>query len=141
MSIHLVATDAEILACFPVLAQLRPHLTAETLLQRVRIQEREGYRLAARRDDHGTVRACAGYRFLHLLHRGHVLYVDDLVTDAAARSNGHGHALMEWLTAEARAAGCEELQLDSGTHRHEAHRFYFRERMTISCYHFSLPLK
>ena len=141
MNILLVESDAAIAACFPVLVQLRPHLTVETLVRRVRLQQAEGYRLAARSDEHGRVAACAGYRFLNLLHRGKVLYVDDLVTDANARSTGHGHALMEWLTAQARAADCDELQLDSGTQRHEAHRFYFRERMHISSYHFSLPLR
>ena len=141
MSIIPADTDAAIEACFPVLVQLRPHLTPESLLARVRRQQTEGYRLVARRNGDGTVVACAGYRFLNLLHRGKVLYVDDLVTDERARSAGHGHALMEWLLAEARSAGCDELQLDSGTHRHDAHRFYFREGMHISCYHFSLTLR
>lgn len=140
MRIVAVQSEAEIRECFPVLVQLRPHLTPETLVARVLVQQQEGYALVARRDESGQVRACAGYRYMNLLHRGKVLYVDDLVTDEHGRSMGHGHALMAWLTDQARAAGCAELQLDSGTHRHEAHRFYFRERMHISSYHFSLPL-
>jgi hypothetical protein len=32
------------------------------------------------------------------------------------------------------------FSLDSGTHRRDAHRFYFRERMHISSYHFALKL-
>jgi GNAT superfamily N-acetyltransferase len=139
--IALAETETAIAACFPVMVQLRPHLTAETFVERIRGQQHEGYRLVALTDDAGVVRACAGYRYLHQLSQGFVLYVDDLVTDAASRSNGHGHALMEWLVAEAKGAGCDQLHLDSGTHRHEAHRFYFRERMHIFAYHFSRRLR
>jgi hypothetical protein len=33
------------------------------------------------------------------------------------------------------------LDLDSGVHRHDAHRFYLRERMLISAHHFTKPLR
>jgi hypothetical protein len=39
-----------------------------------------------------------------------------------------------------RAAGCELLDLDSATHRTEAHRFYLRERMPILAFHFVAEL-
>jgi len=32
------------------------------------------------------------------------------------------------------------LDLDSGTQRTDAHRFYLRERMSITSLHFTLPL-
>jgi GNAT superfamily N-acetyltransferase len=83
------------------------------------------------------VRAVAGYRFLDQLVRGKVLYVDDLVTDEATRSRGYGEALLAWLYAQAREQRCTALELDSGVHRGGAHRFYFRQRMTISAYHFT----
>jgi GNAT superfamily N-acetyltransferase len=69
---------------------------------------------------------------------GRALYVDDLVTLESERSQGHGDALLDWLTEEARRRQCVVLHLDSGTHRHGAHRFYLRKRMHISSYHFSL---
>lgn len=141
MTISLADTDAAIAACHPVLVQLRPHLTVETLVAQVRAQQREGYRLAYRHDAAGRVYSCAGYRMLQFLAWGRVLYVDDLVTAADARSGGHGRALLDWLRAEGRRAGCDQLHLDSGTHRHDAHRFYFRERMQISSFHFSRPLR
>jgi hypothetical protein len=40
----------------------------------------------------------------------------------------------------ARNRGCSSIQLDSGTHRVKAHRFYFRERYTITSFHFARPL-
>ncbi len=66
--------------------------------------------------------------------------VDDLVTDAAARSHGYGAALFDWLVAEARRLDCRQLSLDSGVQRFDAHRFYLRKRMSITAHHFTLKL-
>ena len=84
--------------------------------------------------------ACLGFRFQNLLVSGKTLYVDDLVTDAAARSQGHGEAMLQWLITLAREAGCEMFSLDSGTQRQEAHAFYLRQRMRITSFHFALRL-
>ena len=69
------------------------------------------------------------------------MYVDDLVTDESKRSTGVGHALMVHLQGIARTAGCDSLVLDSGTHRQQAHKFYFREGMVITSFNFKKPLK
>jgi GNAT superfamily N-acetyltransferase len=139
--IRIADTDAEIAACHPVMAELRPHIaTPEDLVARVRRQEGEGYILAYRARG-GRPAACAGYRYVEMLAHGRFLYVDDLVTLEAERSTGHGDALMDWLEAEARRAGCGSLQLDSGTQRTAAHRFYFRKRMVVPSFHFSRSLK
>lgn len=82
----------------------------------------------------------AVYRVSENTFAGLNLYVDDLVTDAAERSRGVGHALMAHLERVARDAGCENLRLDSGTHRQQAHRFYFREGMVITSFSFTKPL-
>jgi len=137
---RLAETDADLQRCFPVMHQLRPHLAADGFVARIRGMEREGFRLALLEDDAGTVRAVAGFRVQDMLAHGRTLYVDDLVTDDQARSRGHGATLLRWLVARAQAAGCHQFSLDSGTHRRDAHRFYFRERMHIASYHFALPL-
>jgi GNAT superfamily N-acetyltransferase len=54
----------------------------------------------------------------------------------AARSQGVGRALLAELQQRARAAGCYMLDLDSATHRADAHRFYMREHMAIGAFHF-----
>jgi GNAT superfamily N-acetyltransferase len=87
-----------------------------------------------------TVRAIAGYRFMEMLYCGKILYVDDLNTEEGSRSKGYGKALMDWLKAEARNQACGQLHLDSGVQRENTHRFYFREGLTINCYHFRVPL-
>jgi GNAT superfamily N-acetyltransferase len=139
MIIALAETDAAIARCFVVMAQLRPHLIEKDFVARVRSMQLENFHLAFV-EDAGAVCAVAGYRYQHKLFSGKNLYVDDLVTDSAQRSKGHGKALLSWLIAEARAHGCVNFELDSGVQRFEAHRFYLRERMHISSYHFSLKL-
>jgi len=64
------------------------------------------------------------------------MYVDDLVSDQNGRSKNYGKQMLAWLMDEARKNGCKEFHLDSGVQRHAAHRFYLRERMDISCFHF-----
>ncbi len=89
----------------------------------------------------GSVRGVAVYRINENTFEGLHLYVDDLVTDEKLRSNGVGRALLQHLQALARAADCEACTLESGTQRGQAHRFYFREGMVVSSFHFRKPLK
>lgn len=137
-------SDADIRASFAVMRELRPHFTdPETYLAAVKRQMADGYRLTLRwidGDGDPIVVACAGWRLSEMLAYGKFLYVDDLVTAERHRSEGHGEALMHWLEARARAAGCVYLSLDSGTHRSAAHRFYFRQGLTISSFHFAKKL-
>jgi len=140
-TIALAETDTDIARCFPIMVQLRPKLREAEFVARIRRMAVENYRLAFLEDDSGTVRSVAGFRVMGMLHSGRTLYVDDLVTDASSRSCGHGDKLLDWLVAHARALGCEAFTLDSGTQRVDAHRFYLRKRMKISCFHFELPLQ
>jgi GNAT superfamily N-acetyltransferase len=133
-------TDDEILSTWGVMYQLRPHVGREEYVSIVRrMMESDGYRLAAVVDD-GEVRAVAGYRYMHMLYCGRLLYVDDLVTDDRVRSRGYGKEMLEWLKAEARGQGCSELQLISRVTREQAHRFYFREGLSIECFEFRVKL-
>lgn len=139
--VRLAETDEDIRRCFPVMQQLRPHLTsADEFLERARRQMRDaGWRLAYTEGD-GQVAACAGFRVHEWLVSGRILYVDDLVTDENARSGGHGKTLLDWLKDLARKEGCTQLRLDSGTHRRQAHKFYFREGLTVQAFHFEHDL-
>ena len=102
--VQLAETDAEILHCFPVIAELRPHLIEAQFVERVRRQQGEsGYRIAFVED--AGVKSVAGFRISEFLAWGKTFYVDDLVSTAADRSKGHGKLLLDWLVARARAAG------------------------------------
>jgi hypothetical protein len=54
---------------------------------------------------------------------------------------GHGRALFEWLLHHAKTQGCEQLHLDSGVQRFDAHRFYLGRGMAITAHHFAVKLK
>lgn len=142
-AIHLAETDEAIARCFPVMAELRTHLlpamNTESFIAQVRLQEKEGFRLAYA-EDGGEVRSVAGYRLMNKLFNRRALYVDDLVTRALDRSKGYGDLLFDWLLAEAKRLDCAALELDSGVQRFEAHRFYLRKRMSIAAHHFSMPV-
>ena len=133
-------SDEEIASTFDVMQQLRPHLRREEYVATMRaLRASDGLQLLMLRDG-GGVRALATCRVMNMLYCGRLLYVDDLVTDEAARSRGYGSRLMARLKDEARAAGCSELQLISHVRREEAHRFYFREGLGIECFHFRAVL-
>jgi GNAT superfamily N-acetyltransferase len=134
-----LTTDAEILTGREVMRQLRPGIAEEDYLATVRRMMDAGYRQVALVED-GAVLAMAGFRIFEMLYAGRILYVDDLSTDERVRSRGCGRALLDWLKSEARAKGCAELHLDSGVQRASAHRFYFREGLTVNCFHFKTGL-
>lgn len=135
-----LTTDEDILAARGVMRQLRPQIPEADYLSTVRrMMQTDGY-LQAAVFDGVTVVAVAGYRSMETLYAGKTLYVDDLNTDDTRRSRGYGKTLMDWLKREARERGCVQLQLDSGVQREQTHRFYFREGLTINCYHFRVDL-
>ena len=126
---------------FDAMRELRPHLASvDDFVARVNgAQRSEGYRLVASFAD-GDVVSAGGFRRLHTLAWGDLIYIDDLVTRESHRGRGHAHRLLEWIEAEARRLGCGQVHLDSASHRHAAHRLYLSERFHISSFHFSREL-
>lgn len=132
-------------ACHRAMLALRPHIgDAGAFAARVDgVLRAEGYRLAASYEDGETeAAAVAGFRIMHLLAWGRILYVDDLSTLPEHRGRGHAGGLMRWLLDEARRLGCDQLQLDSGVgpERQDAHRLYLGHRMRISAHHFAIEV-
>ncbi|MBC7502902.1 MAG: GNAT family N-acetyltransferase [Herminiimonas sp.] len=138
--IRLACADADIASTFRLMVQLRTHLSETEFVPLIQKMKREsGYRLVALRTDE-AIGAVAGFRITDSLAWGHYIYVDDLITDDRMRSRGYGEALLDWIAEYGKAQGCTQLHLDSGVQRHGAHRFYLRERMDITCYHFRREL-
>jgi len=138
-SIRLAEDREQIARCFPVMHQLRPQLASTEFTDRIEMQQREGYRLAYLEDE-GIVASLAGFRVMNVLWSGKTFYVDDLVTDTAMRSRGFGEQMIAWLIDLARREGCTTFSLDSGTHREQAHAFYFRQGLRITDFHFQMQL-
>ncbi len=137
--IELAQSEAAIVACYPVMAQLRPQLQAEHFVLQVQRLMQQGLQLVSL-SVQGQVVSVAGFRIYENLFHGKFMYVDDLVTDANSQSQGFGKQLFAWLVSHARSNQCTSLELDSGVQRFSAHRFYLREGMEIRGHHFSLRL-
>jgi len=132
-------TASETYLAYTSLLELRPHLAArDEFVEQVNLKQRpEGYRLVGSFEkgvDEPV--AVAGFRTGHNLAWGYFLYVDDLVTQAAFRGRGHAGGLLQWIYEQAQQLGCQQVHLDSGVQRHDAHRLYLNQRMHITSHHF-----
>jgi GNAT superfamily N-acetyltransferase len=123
----------------PVLLELRPHLTATSFAAVYAEGHPQGLRFTAAYDDRRCL-GVAGWRVVAMTAYIKKLYVDDLVTTEEARSKGVGRALLAGLVERARSAGCRAFDLDSAVHRAAAHRFYMREGLAITAFHFGRAL-
>ena len=133
--VELAPGDERLSAVYPVMRELRTELSDAELEERYAAGHVDGYRIAALFDG-DECRAAAGFRLFTNFVSGKHMYVDDLVTAETWRSRGYGRLLNKYLVELARKERCGSIQLDSGVHRPKAHRFYFRERYTISSFHF-----
>lgn len=138
--IRLAENDDEIRMCYPVMAELRPHIEPDEFVERVKKQAKNAaYELAYLID--GEVKAVAGFRISEWLAGGKYLEIEDLATSSGERSKGYGGELFDWLVEHARKENCDQLRLVSHVRRFDAHRFYLNRRMIIEAHYFSMPLK
>ena len=131
--------DAQLLAAAErVHLQLRPHL-AGNYVPRMREVIAAGAEMAVAVEE-GEVVGVTVYRMVERTFSGREMYCDDLVTDEARRSTGVGRALMDHMRSLCAKRGVDAFTLDSGVQRDQAHKFYFREGMTITSFHFTQVL-
>ena len=130
---EIVAADL-LAASESVHRELRQHLPAD-YIARMKEVFAGGAEMAVAVVD-GRVAGVTVFRILEKTHSGRDLYCDDLVTSQRSRSTGVGHALIEYMEKLCRERRCDTFSLDSGTWRQQAHKFYFREGMTITSFHF-----
>jgi len=122
----------------PVHRQLRPQLPIGYAEKMKRVFETGGEMCVAVVGS--NVVGLAVFRSFENTHVGARFYVDDLVTDEKQRSSGVGRALIEFLGGLAKKRGGSTIELDSGTQRTSAHRFYFREGFVIPSFAFRKDL-
>ncbi|HEX6449449.1 MAG TPA: GNAT family N-acetyltransferase [Trebonia sp.] len=124
----------------PLLRRLRPDLTEELFSELLTEGYDQGLRYLVAYSPSGQPLAAAGYRTL-VTSRGRILFVDDMVTDEAARSQGVGARLLTELKTLGSQSRCDRLELDSGVANTAAHRFYLRHRLDIGAFHFAGPVE
>jgi ribosomal protein S18 acetylase RimI-like enzyme len=140
MEIKQAREKEDFLKCWEVVHELRPHLDQDSYLMLMLYMLDEGYRLIYIEEDGKAVSFC-GYRLTTMLHRGRSIYIDDLCTLPEARGKGHAKALLNYVKEEAQKEELQSIHLDSGHHRHDAHRLYLNFGFSITAHHFAMELK
>lgn len=137
MEIQIAQTNQDILKCWKVIHELRPHLEEASFLDLIREMIQEGYQLLFIEGDNGYAVAAIGFRYLQFTYNGKHFYIDDLSTLPEARGKGYGGALLDHVFDLARQKGYGVVTLDSGHQRFDAHRLYLNKGFTIASHHFS----
>jgi ribosomal protein S18 acetylase RimI-like enzyme len=140
MQIKQAKEKEDFLKCWEVVHELRPHLDREQYLTLILYMIDEGYKLIFIEENGKAVSFC-GYRLATMLHRGRSIYIDDLCTLPEARGKGHAKTLLDYVLKEAKKEELESIHLDSGHHRHDAHRLYLNFGFHITSHHFGMELK
>ncbi|MNR90901.1 Acetyltransferase (GNAT) family protein [compost metagenome] len=131
-----IESDADLAASFPLMQELRPHLTERAAyLEQIKRQYTQGYRLLAAWRN-GDMVGLAGYRTLESTIYSRFVYVDDLVVTSKLQRSGIGELLLQSARQQAAILGCKNFVLDTGLHMALAQRFYFRQGLLARGMHF-----
>ena len=126
MIIKKMETHADYEAVFPVIQELRPHLTfAEYTSLLTEAQKQDDYEIVATFDGDKCV-AAMGFRVLYDFVHGKHLYIDDLVVTEGCRSKGIGAEFLKYAERVAVEKKCKGLRLCTGVDRKDSQRFYER---------------
>ena len=111
-------------AIFPLMHELREHLTEASFLELLSSAKQDGhYKLLGAQEGPKWV-ALMGYRIIVDFVHGRHLYIDDLVVSKACRSQGIGKLLLNHAKELALASGCSYLRLCTGIENHRGKKFY-----------------
>ena len=139
MNIQYATTTTDVIRCFVVMKELRPHHTPESFLSAIEAMKKEGYQLLYLQDEDRIV-SVAGFRFTTTLYDGLTIDFDDFVTLADGRSKGYGAMVFDHLVDIAKEKGIKAIHLNSNHRRFDAHRFYLNKKMKIMAHHFRLEV-
>ena len=139
MQILKATTNEDLVKCFEVMKELRPHHNLESFLEAMKQMEKEGYQLWYLEDD-GKVVCVSGFRITTTLYDGPIIDFDDFVTLADARKKGYASILFDHLVAIADAMKIKTIHLNSNHQRFDAHRFYLNKKMRIIAHHFRIEV-
>ncbi len=120
-----------VLSIWPLLKELRPHIT-ESDLKNIYEQARkaDGFTFYGYYEGSECI-GLMGLRYLtDFVHKFH-LYIDDLVVTDKQRSSGVGAKLLKFAEALAKEKNCTGLRLCTGTENEAGKRFYERENWNL----------
>lgn len=121
-----IESEDDLLRIFPLIRQLRKHLTEETFMEHYASMSFEEYELWSYEENQKSV-GLIGMRVCTDFVRGTHLYVDDLVTDEEHRSQGIGAKLLNFAEEEAKKRNLPSLRLACVIENASGLKFYERE--------------
>lgn len=138
--LFVVKGEADLKRCYPVMKELRPHLSFEDYLSIYKqAHASDGFEIVAIENSEGIL-AIMGYRFLSDYVRGRHVYVDDLVSTERARSQGLGAELLKYAEKVAAESGCKSLRLCTGIENERGITFYNRNGWTKRAFAYTKKL-
>jgi GNAT superfamily N-acetyltransferase len=139
MEIKIAKTSEDIRQCWEALKALRPHLDSESYVTVISEMMTEGYQLVFV-EEGGKAVSAIGFRYLQFLYNGKHFYIDDLSTLPEARGKGYAGKLIDYVVDLAKQKGYDNVTLDSGYQRLDAHRLYLNKGFILASHHFSKKL-
>lgn len=132
---------AELEKCFPVMKELRPHLSFEDYISIYEDAHRNnGFEIVAIEEDN-KILAVMGYRILSDYVRGKHIYVDDLISSESVRSKGLGSELLKYVEGVAKELNCTTLRLCTGIENDRGVKFYEKNGWTKRAFAYTKKLK
>ena len=113
----------ELHSAYPVVSQLRKHLSIDDFVELVTKMMESGYK-AFCLFENGEIVSYAGIAILINLYYGRHIWVYELVVDEKKRGNGYGKQMLSHIEQYAKNNGINCIALSSGLEKKEAHMFY-----------------
>lgn len=113
MEVKIVSNKEDMLKCWEVLKELRPHLQAEDFVPSLTEMIKEGYTLAFIEQNRKAV-AAIGFRYVQFLGNGKNFYVDDIAILSGYRGKGYSCQLLDFVAGKAKSAGYKVITPDTG---------------------------
>jgi GNAT superfamily N-acetyltransferase len=137
--VHIADSTEKTAKCKEVLLDFRPQLNPENYNECIaRLQQQGSIIIYVEEADKAV--AVAIFETGYKIHRGNYLYIDDLATLPEYRNRGYAARLLEWIEYYAKDRGIDQIHLDSGVHRYDAHRLYLKHGFNITSHHFAKSL-
>jgi len=125
-SIRELSTSADLEMTYPVMNELRPHLSFQDFISIYEeARQKDQYTLVGIFQDQ-ELAGVMGYRVLIDYVHGRHLYIDDLVIKETLRSHGLGAELLTYAETVRGKLNCKGLRLSTGIDNHGGKRFYER---------------
>ncbi|MCL1844329.1 MAG: GNAT family N-acetyltransferase [Defluviitaleaceae bacterium] len=120
-------TPSDLREAYPLVRQLRPHLSEGEFIETATEMISQGYTPVALFDGAGDgekISAYAGYAELLNLYYGRHIWIYELVVDENERGKGLGKILLSHIEKIACEKKLNCIALSSGVQKESAHRFY-----------------